>query len=311
MVSSQLVALLGRPCGSAPCSSRRCESVRVMSVMSGAPFARCRAGRCRTPHDHEAEQEGDGGGVVRVLVDEREAVGVQVRRPVGADHRRRQGAHQLRFVEELERPDDREDHRQQDGWPDGRNLDRPGHPDLAGAIDPGSLVQLGRDGAQSSVQDDHVVADELPVDDVDDREEHPVWREERRRRRAEVGRDLGERAEVGSVQEAPHQGGDHAGHGVRNVDGQPAELGQLHQPTVQRQREEDRQDQHDRHLDEQEQGHPPDAGEEARIGERTGVVVQTGELEAADQLLAEERQVAGVEQRNDDHRQEDHEERQD
>ena len=69
-------------------------------------------------------------------------------------------------------------------------------------------------------------------------------------------------------------------------------------------------DQHDRHLDDQEERHPADAAQEQRVGEGPDVVLEAGEGGAADQPLLEERQVPGVDQRHDDHGQEDDEERQ-
>ncbi len=56
--------------------------------------------------------------------------------------------------------------------------------------------------------------------------------------------------------------------------------------------------------------HPADPGQEERIGEGPGVVLEAGEARATDQLLLEQRQVPGVDQRDDDHGDEDDEERQ-
>ena len=102
---------------------------------------------------------------------------------------------------------------------------------------------------------------------------------------AERRGDLGERAEVGAVQVAPHQRGDDAGHGVRHEDAQPDELRQPQHAAVEREREEQRQAEHDRHLDDRKMPIRPNAAEEQRIGEGPGVVVEPGEDVAADQLL--------------------------
>ena len=106
-----------------------------------------------------------------------------------------------------------------------------------------------------------------------------------------------------AVDVAPHQGGDDAGDGVRHEDGEPGELGQPHHAAVQGEGEKG-QDQHERHLDQQEQPHPADTGEEAGIGQSPQVVLGADERGAADQLGLEEAEVAGVDQGDHDHGQE-------
>ena len=56
--------------------------------------------------------------------------------------------------------------REQQRRPERRELDAPGDPPGAGAVDRRRLVELVRDGPQGGVQDDHVVAGELPGHDV-------------------------------------------------------------------------------------------------------------------------------------------------
>ena len=59
-----------------------------------------------------------------------------------------------------------------------RDLDRPGDAALARAVEPRRLVDLRGDRQQRRVDDEHVVADEDPGDDVRDRPEHEVRAEE-------------------------------------------------------------------------------------------------------------------------------------
>ena len=55
--------------------------------------------------------------------------------------------------------------------------------------------------------------------------------------------------------------------------------------------------------------HPAEAAEELRIGQRPHVVVEPGEDLAADELALEQAQVAGVDERDHEHRDEHDEER--
>ena len=121
--------------------------------------------------------------------------------------------------------------------------------------------------------------------------------------------DLGDRAEVRAVEVAPHQRGDDRGHGVRHEDQQSDALRSSGPHGVEREGEEERETEHDRHLDDEEQPHPAEAAEELRIGQRPDVVVEAREDLPADELALEEAQIAGVDERDDEHRDEHDEER--
>ena len=168
--------------------------------------------------------------------------------------------------------------------PQRGDLDAPGDPPGAGPVDGRRLVQVVRDGPQGGVQDDHVVAGELPGHDVRERAEH------RGRCRGSCGAvrpslsascangpKSGRRGSPTSAwrpRRAPRTG--------RRCPAGTA-LANRSSAAVDGERESQREHQHDRHLDEEELCRPAARpAEQPLVAERPGVVVQPGEDRAAD-----------------------------
>jgi hypothetical protein len=179
----------------------------------------------------------------------------------------------------------------------------------AGTVHRGRLVQLVRDGAQRRVQQDHVVPDELPGDDVGQAAEHPPTGQEPGSGQVQCPAQLGEGAVVRPVQVTPHERGDHAGHRVRDEDTQPHQTGEAQQSTVEREREQQRQQEHHRYLDDEEGGDPQHPVDQLRVPHRVHVVRQAHEGGTADQPVLEQAEIGGVAERCDEQQQEKHQER--
>ena len=162
---------------------------------------------------------------------------------------------------------------------------------------------------EGRVHDDHVVADELPRDDVHHREEDVSGRQEVRCAEADRPGDLGDRAEVRAVEVAPHQRRDDRGHGVRHEDQQSDALGSSGPHRVEREGEEEREASMIGTWTTKNSPTRPRPPRNSRIGQRPGVVVEAREDLPADELALEEAQIAGVDERDDEHRDEHDEER--
>ncbi len=227
----------------------------------------------------------------------------------GADDGRREVLHHLRLGEELEAADHREDRREQQRRPQRGELDAPHLPELARPVHLRGVVEVMRDRPQRRVEDQHVVADELPGDDVGQRREHECRPEQVGRIHAEGVGDLPGEAELAAVEKPPHQRAHDRGYRVGHEDAQPEQLRPPHPFAVDRQRHEQREQQHHRHLDDQEQPHATEPGEELRVGCGADVVVQADERGAADQPPPEKAQAHRVHQRGDDRDDEDEQER--
>ena len=115
-------------------------------------------------------------------------------------------------------------------------------------------------------------------------------------------------SELLPVEVAPHEHGDDAGHRVGQEDEQPQRLTAASSTGVEREREEQREPEHDGHLDHEQQCGAPESGEEAGILERAQVVLEGDETHVADEPVDEKAQVARVGERCDEHRREHDEE---
>ncbi len=192
----------------------------------------------------------------------------------------------------------------------GRDLDAEHGAERAGAVDLGGLVQVGGDDPQGGVEDEHVVAHELPGDDVADGCEDPAG-SEGREMGSEQAVDAGGEPELVAVDESPDEGGDDRRDRIRQEDRDAEEGGAVEPGAVEGEGCCQRQHQHDRHLDDEEERHPAERLPEFRIGEHPEIIVEADEVVAADELLAKETEVEGVDHRRDDHRDEDDHERSD
>ena len=141
--------------------------------------------------------------------------------------------------------------------------------------------------------------------------EHPVAAQRVGEVPAEERPQPGDEAELRPVDEAPHERGDDGGHGVRQEDRQPVQRRPPQPGAVQRERGEQREHQHDRHLHGEEEQHAAHRRPELRVAQRGLVVGQPDERVAADELLAEQAQVDRVADRHDQREREDHHERPD
>ena len=118
-------------------------------------------------------------------------------------------------------------------------------------------------------------------------------------------------SELLPVEVAPHEHGDDAGHREGQEDEQPQRLAAARSTGVEREREEQREPEHDGHLDQENQRGAPESDEEAGILERAHIVPEGDESHAADEPVREEAQVARVGERCDEHRREHDEEGED
>src|SRR5690606_33626494 len=219
-------------------------------------------------HRDDAHDDRDRGRVVVLLAREGQRVGVEVRREVRRDRVGRERLEDARLVEELERPDDREDRRDDERAADRRELDGRDDAPLARAVELRRLVERRGDHAQRGVEDEHVVAHELPGHDVADRREHEVRRQRVGQGDPERVVDVAHEPEPRAVHEAPHEGGDDRGHRVRQEDRDPEERLAVEPAAVERERDEERDAEHDRHLHHEEERDAPERLPELRVGER-------------------------------------------
>ena len=129
--------------------------------------------------------------------------------------------------------------------------------------------------------------------------------------RPTAARDLGERAEVGAVEVAPHEGRDHGGHGVRHEDEQADGLAtrgaaQLSSASAKKRA---RPSMIGTWMMKNRATRPRPARNCGSVSARR-VVARPGEHLAADELALEQAEVARVDQGDHEHRDEDDEERQ-
>ena len=105
----------------------------------------------------------------------------------------------------------------------------------APSISAASYSSVGND-LQRRVEDEHVVAHELPRDDVADRCEDPVGAERLEDLGADEVVDRARQAELVAVDEAPDEGGDDAGDGVGQEDRDAEEAGAVQARAVEGER---------------------------------------------------------------------------
>ena len=109
------------------------------------------------------------------------------------------------------------------GAANGRQLDGEDRAERAGAIDFGGLIEILRDRLQRREEDEHVVADELPGDDVSDRDHDQVRGHRRRQVEPEEAVQVGDEAELRSVHIAPDHDRDDAGDRIGQKDRETVE----------------------------------------------------------------------------------------
>ena len=165
-----------------------------------------------------------------------------------------------------------------------------------------------RDGRQRAVEDEHVVARELPRHDVPDAGQQHGRGEHVDVRAQEIVQRT-HQAVLRAIHETPDQRRHHRRHrvGQERRDTEEPRAMQLHR--IQRQGHQSRQAQHDRHLHAREQGHTTNTAPELAITQQARVVLEADELGAANHLLLEERNINGVHDRHDEHEHEHHRKR--
>lgn len=109
--------------------------------------------RVRDRHRDHGHRDRQGGGVVRLVAREAQVVRVHVRRVIRGDRVARHHVLQdARLVEQLERADDREDHRDRERALQFGQLDGLDDLPFARAVNAGGLVQRVRDRGQRAVE---------------------------------------------------------------------------------------------------------------------------------------------------------------
>ncbi len=153
----------------------------------------------------DAHDDRDGGRVVVLLARERQVVGVHVGREVGRDGVGCEPVQDVGLVEQLQAADDREDQRDHERRPQRGQLDPADDPNWARPVDLRRLVQVSRHRPQRGVEDQHVVADELPGDDVADGRQHPAAPKRVGKADAQHAASRATRPNCDAVHEAPHR----------------------------------------------------------------------------------------------------------
>src|SRR6185436_1249264 len=147
----------------------------------------------------------------------RNSVAVEVRHHRLRAVRRAASGHWHDQVEELDGPQHREKHREQDRWTEQRQRYPPEYLPAGGAVDMGGLVEVLVDLLQPGDVDHHVEAEVLPHD----HHQYGVHgeiaiRENMRRRKSKAGRKPRNQSVFAVVNETPDQPGGNFGEDVGN-----------------------------------------------------------------------------------------------